>query len=828
MDIDIELYRREVRVSTHPLVRLSAIDISPERPARTFVFVHGFAGNAGQWRYQLQKFSDDSRVIALDLRGHGLSDAPHSRYTVAEMLADLHAALDILQVPGQIVLAGHSFGGAIVTEYATAHPERVEKLVLIAASGEYRLAPTTLALLSLPTQLLNILHAAFVKKTIASPPGALQAYYHNAFKIWNGWSLFRGLTMPTLVIRGNRDRVLAPRLLAEVARAIPNAEEVDVGVSAHMVMLERREAVNRALERFVEGPQAKGRRGTQPLDDDRARLRKERPWLDHYDEGVPYTVGVPRVPMHRLLRSAARRFPNKTAIIFEGQRLSYRFLNRESSRFANLLRAKGLLPGDKVLLLLPNLPQTVIAYYGVLKMGGVVVFTTPLSEPDELARQIQDAGATALVTLTRLAETARIVKARTNLKHILFTNVKDYLPPLKRALFTLTREAKEGHRLPFQLEHGMVLLSAEINQHGSHAPEIEVQPDDLALIQYTSGTTAQPKGVMLSHRNLVANAMQTRHWIPALKEGREVFLSVLPFSHVYGMTAAMNVPVALAAGMVILPTFATESVLKAIHRYRPTIFPGVPTMYVAINNYPGVRRFGISSIKACISGAAPLPVEVQEAFEKLTRGRLVEAYGLTEATTGTHANPLNSLRKIGTIGIPFPSTEAKIVDLATGKDLPANQLGELAVRGPQVMLGYWNAGEDSRKYITRDGWLLTGDVARMDDDGYFEIVARKRDMILAGEYQVYPRDVEEVLYEHPKVKEVAVVGVQPPKWPFQKVKAYVVPKDGVTISAEELTALCQRRLDEYAVPWQIEFRKELPKNFVGKVLRRLLVEENES
>lgn len=829
MDIDIELYRREVRVSTHPLVRLSAIDISPERPARTLVFIHGFAGNAAQWRYQLHKFSDDSRVIALDLRGHGLSDAPHSRYTVAEMVADIHVALEVLHVPGSIVLMGHSFGGAIVTEYATAHPERVEKLVLIAASGEYRLTTGTLALLSLPTQLLNVIHTAFVKQTISSPPGALQAYYHNAFKTWNGWSLFRGLTMPTLVIRGNRDRVLAPRLFAEVARAIPNAEDVDVGVSAHMVMLERREAVNRAIERFVEGAKAKGRRGSGPLEDDRTRLRKERPWLDHYDEGVPYTVGVPRVPMHRLLRSAARRFPNKTAIIFEGQHLSYRTLNRESSRFANLLRAKGLLPGDKVLLLLPNLPQTVIAYYGVLKMGGVVVFTTPLSEPDELARQIKDAGATVLVTLTRLAETARAVKARTNLKHIIFTNVKDYLPPLKRLLFTLTREAKEGHRLSKPLDKGMVLLSAELasGRYGPHAPEIEVQPDDLALIQYTSGTTAQPKGVMLSHRNLVANAMQTRHWIPALKEGRELFLSVLPFSHVYGMTAAMNVPVALAAGMVILPTFSTEAVLKAIQRYRPTIFPGVPTMYVAINNYPDVRRFGINSIKACISGAAPLPIEVQEAFEKLTRGRLVEGYGLTEATTVTHANPLNSLRKVGAIGIPLPSTEAKIVDLATGKDLSVNQLGELAVRGPQVMLGYWNAGDESRRYITRDGWLLTGDVARMDDDGYFEIVARKRDMILAGEYQVYPRDVEEVLYEHPKVKEVAVVGVQPPKWPFQRVKAYVVPKDGATLNAEELTALCKRRLDEYAVPWQIEFRKELPKNFVGKVLRRLLVEEGE-
>jgi long-chain acyl-CoA synthetase len=300
---------------------------------------------------------------------------------------------------------------------------------------------------------------------------------------------------------------------------------------------------------------------------------------------------------------------------------------------------------------------------------------------------------------------------------------------------------------------------------------------------------------------------------------------VLPFSHSYGMTAAMNIPVALAATMLVLPTFVTEDVLRAIQRYHPTIFPGVPTMYTAISSYPGVRRFGIQSIKACISGAAPLPVEVQESFEKLTRGRLVEGYGLTEATTVTHANPLQGLRKVGSIGVPLPSTEAKIVDLAHGRDLPAGKVGELAVRGPQVMLGYWNAGNASREFINRDGWLLTGDLARMDEDGYFEVVARKREMILAGDYQVYPRDVEEVLYENPKVKEVAVVGVQPPKWPFQRVKAYVVLRDGATASADELMEMCRRRLDEYAVPWQIEFRKELPKNFVGKVLRRVLVEE---
>jgi long-chain acyl-CoA synthetase len=821
VDVDIELYRREARISGQPLVRLSAIDIAPDRPVRTLVLIHGFGGNAAQWRYQLQHFSVTSRVIALDLRGHGLSDKPHSDYSMPSLVADIAAALRVLEAPEQFVLVGHSFGGAIVSEFAAAHPERIERLVLIASAGEYRLTPLHQIALRLPTSLLNLAHVVYAHRIIAATPYVMKTMHRNTVSRWNGWSLFRGLTVPTLVIRGNRDRVLSAKSFEEVARTLPNAEEVDVGASAHMVMLERREAVNRAIERFVEG--TRSRRQTA---DDRAQLRRERIWLDHYPEGVPYTLGLPPVPIHRLLRSAARRFPLRPALRYEGGTLTYRRLNRESSRFANLLRGLGLARGDKALLLLPNLPQTVITYFGVLKAGGVVVFTTPLSEPEELARQVREAGARVLVTLTRLADTAQRVKAQTQLEHVILTNVKDYLPEPRRLLFSLLREAREGDRPPAALEPGFMLLSEELYKYGPHAPEVEVQGDDLALLQFTSGTTARPKGVMLSHRNLVANALQTRHWFPNLDEGREVFLSVLPVSHAYGMTAAMNVPVALAATMIVLPSFITETVLKAIRRYRPTIFPGVPTMFTAINNFPGVRRYGIGSMKACVSGAAPLPVEVQEAFEKLTRGRLVEGYGLSEATTVTHGNPLQGLRKLGSIGLPLPSTEARIVDLTNPRRaLAPGQIGELAVRGPQVMLGYWNDPEATRQCLTKDGWLLTGDVARMDEEGYFEVVARKREMILAGEYQVYPRDVEEVLYENPKVKEVAVVGVQPPRWPFQRVQAFVVLREGADASEDELRAYCQRRLEEYAVPWKIEFRKELPKNFVGKVLRRLLVEE---
>ncbi|RME07818.1 MAG: long-chain fatty acid--CoA ligase, partial [Anaerolineae bacterium] len=356
-------------------------------------------------------------------------------------------------------------------------------------------------------------------------------------------------------------------------------------------------------------------------------------------------------------------------------------------------------------------------------------------------------------------------------------------------------------------------------------PAVEVSSDDLAAVLYTSGTTAEPKGVCLTHYNLVANAFQTRHWIPEIRYGRETFLAVLPLTHSYGMTTAMNIPIVIAATIVLLPVFELTQVLEHIRQYRPTIFPGVPSMYALINQAPDVRSYGLDSIRACISGAAPLPVEVKEAFEKLTHGKLVEGYGLTEASPVTHANPLDGLEKAGSIGVPIPNTDARIVDLVTGEDLPPGQIGELLVRGPQVMRGYWPLEDAATANAAfRDGWLVTGDVAVMDPDGFFTIISRKRDTIMTGEYSVYPRDVEEVLYENNKVLEAAVVGVSAGE-DGQRVKAFVVPRPGTTLTKEELLELCRKRLAEYAVPWEIEFREELPKSFIGKVLRRMLVEE---
>jgi long-chain acyl-CoA synthetase len=330
----------------------------------------------------------------------------------------------------------------------------------------------------------------------------------------------------------------------------------------------------------------------------------------------------------------------------------------------------------------------------------------------------------------------------------------------------------------------------------------------------------------------MVNISQVRHWMPDAQHGREVILSVLPLSHAYGVTDCLNLPVALAGSVVLLPTVRIDEILQAIKRYHPSIFPGIPSLYLAIENYPKVRSYGVGSIRICVSGSAPLPVEVQEAFEKLTRGRLVEGYGLTEASPATHANPLKGERRVGSIGIPLPGTQARIVDLKSGEPLPPGEVGELLIRGPQVMQGYWQMPEETAQ-VLKDGWLHTGDLAAMDEDGFFSIIERKKDLILSGPYNVYPRDVEEVLYEHPKVLEAAVVstpmagsngidgnGAAPS--PF--IKAVVVLKRGEKATADELLALCRERLDAYQVPKQIEFRTELPKNIVGKVLRRLLIE----
>jgi long-chain acyl-CoA synthetase len=793
MEVDLELYREEVVISENPLIRLSAIEVSPEEPVGTIVMVHGYGGYAMQWQYQLKAFADRYRVIAYDLRGHHHSDAPYSKYDMAEYQRDLDLLLEKLNVEMPFILMGHSFGGAVVTEFAHRRPQDVSRLVLVATTGEYTLFPGGPQLLSLPLTILRPIRR-LVRKQLYAPAHVLKYTYFNAMSIWNGWSMFKDLRMPVLVIRGDRDQLYPTAVFEQVARNIPNSEDVNVGVSSHLVMLERADAVTRAIERFLGEAGGAGAGSGRKWRDTGAhdtRLLFDRPWIKHYERGVPATLGFPRRGLHRLLRSAERRHSKRPAIFFGGRKLTYRELDHEVNRLANALRSLGVQKETKVMILLPNCTQFVIAYYAVLKAGGIVVSSSPTNHRTELRRQIEDSGAEILITLTLFSKTVREELNRPPIRAVIYTNIKEYFSPWLRFLFTTQRENKEGHRMTGSLEKNEYLWPQLRKQHPPTAPKVDIRSDDVAVIQYTGGTMSQPKGVMLTHYALLANTLQTRHWVTGLREGRERIMCVVPFSHIYGMTAGMNVSIALGSCMIIMSNFTTKGVLEMIKQHRPTLFPGVPTFYMSINNFPKVRRFGISSIKACISGAAPLPVEVQEAFEKLTRGRLVEGYGLTEAGPVTHANPLNGLRKVGSIGIPVPGTDARIVDLADGLTaVPPGQIGELAVRGPQIMKGYLR-GEDTEKALTEDGWLLTGDVARMDEDGYCQIISRKKEMILAGKYQVYPRDIEEVLYEFPGIKEVAVVGLARPESAGEKVVAYVVPRDGSTLSKEELMAFCK-------------------------------------
>jgi long-chain acyl-CoA synthetase len=829
IQLDFDFYRVEVPIRGLSKVALSVVDIQPEGLTRTIVFVHGYAGCVETWEYQINHFAREYRVVAPDLRGHGQSDAPFTQYTMPELVGDLQTIVEELDLPEQFVLVGHSFGGSICVEYANAYPERLEKLVLIATAGEYPLPRAASWLSRVPTAAFRPLWR--YRPRWNAEIHVVKRMMLNNLNKWQGWSLLRNIRTPTLVITGERDRFLPREVSEDVGKMVPNAQVIDVGASKHKVQLERYQAVNRAIDRFI-APDPDGQRASWREQATQAQTMQNRPWLKSYGKHTPYTVPIPRQPLHRFLEAAADRVPKRPATVFYDSKLTYQQLERRVNQFAHALHGLGVGPGDRVMLVLPNIPQMIIAFYGTMKIGGVPVLPNPDADELQITEQARQTSARVLVTLRDFAGLAQAVQAATQLS-VVFADIRNAVSSRVYRDLLARWEAAGLHNgdepVPdvlsgTEVRNGHYMMDRLMMDAAREPPGVEVSADDIAAILYTSGTTDVPKGVCLTHTNLVANVLQTRHWIPDVHYGQETMLSVLPLTHCYGLTTGMNIPIALGATIVLLPVFQIRQVLEHIRDYKPTIFPGVPSMYVAINQAPDVRSYNLSSIKACMSGAAPLPVEVQEAFEKLTRGRLVEGYGLTEAGPVTHANPLVGVRKIGSIGIPLPNTDAKIMDLVTDEELPAGQLGELVVKGPQIMQGYWEDEEDGdAESVLKDGWLYTGDVAIMDDDGYFQIISRKRDTILAGDYSVFPRDVEEVLYENNKVLEVAVVGV-PSEQSGQRVKAFVVPRPGTNLSEQELLDLCHRRLDEYAVPWEIEFRDELPKSFIGKVLRRMLVE----
>ena len=564
----------------------------------------------------------------------------------------------------------------------------------------------------------------------------------------------------------------------------------------------------------------------------------EKPWLKFYEPSVRSTLDYPPVPMHRFLEDAAAQYPNRTATIFGNvvhqlggalmdAKLTYKQLDELVNRLANALSALGVKKGDRVALYLPNCPQYVIGFYAILKLGAIVAPNNPLYVPRELEFQLNDAGAESIICLSRFYPNVQKIRANTKLKNVIVTNIKEYFPPFLKTLFGLAVEKKEGHRVtlaPGDRWFQDVLASASATKLNA-----DVRPEDTAVLLYTGGTTGVPKAAVITHQNLVANALMAREWIVRPNGGRpDAVMTALPLYHSYAMTTCMNLAVVIGGAMILIPNpRELAHVLKSIDRHAPTMFPGVPTMYVAINNYPDLSKYNLKSIKACVSGAAGLPVEVQKKFQELTGARLVEGYGLSEATPVTHANPVFGENRIGTIGLPWPDTEAKVMDIETGKtEMPPGESGELVIRGPQVMRGYWNKPEETRQTL-RDGWLYTGDIAVMDKDGYFQIVDRKKDMIIVGGFNVYPREVEEVLFQHPKVLEATVAGVPDPK-SIERVKAYVVLKPGQTATVDELMAFCKEHLTNYKRPAMIEFRDSLPKTMVGKILRRQLVAEDKT
>ncbi|MEL4025759.1 AMP-binding protein [Lysinibacillus endophyticus] len=547
-------------------------------------------------------------------------------------------------------------------------------------------------------------------------------------------------------------------------------------------------------------------------------------WLSQYPEEIPHSLTYEDIPVQSLLTRAYEKHPNKISVHFMGRDLTFKEVYESSLKFANYLRRLGVEKGDRVAIMLPNCPQAVIAYYGVLFAGGIVVQTNPLYTERELQYQMEDSGAKVILSLDILYPRITKVIKRTKIENVIITAIKDYLPFPKNLIYPFIQKKQYGFSV--KVEHkGITHLFTEIMRTQEPA-SLEVDfnsEDDIALLQYTGGTTGSPKGVMLTHKNLIANTKMCDAWMYKCKDGEEVFLGVLPFFHVYGMTTVLILSVMKYSKMVLLPKFDIEQTLKAIDKHKPTLFPGAPTMYIGLLNHPEIGKYDLSSIKACLSGSAPLPVEVQEKFEAITGGKLVEGYGLTETSPVTHVNFIWGTRVKGSIGVPWPDTDAVILRSSDGTILPPGEIGEIAIKGPQVMKGYWNRPEDTAMTFI-DGWFLTGDLGYMDENGYFYVVDRKKDMIIAGGFNIYPREVEEVLYEHDAVQECVVAGIPDP-YRGETVKAYIVLKEGKSVTEEELDKYCRQNLAAFKVPRYYEFRKELPKTAVGKILRRTLVEE---
>lgn len=544
----------------------------------------------------------------------------------------------------------------------------------------------------------------------------------------------------------------------------------------------------------------------------------EKIWLNSYDQNVPTTLDYRESSMHEVLTETAGIYSERPALSFFGARLTFKQLERQTNQLANGLLDMGVQAGDKVALLLPNMPQTVIAVYASWRIGAVVVMNNPLYTDSELLHQLNDSGARFLICLDLLVPRMQAIRSKTFVDKIIVTHIRDYLSFPKKQLFPyLARDKHRNIEPAAEIIEWTKLLAGSSDSH----PGISVDIDAIAALQYTGGTTGVSKGVVLTHRNFTVNCQQGRAWIPDLKSGESVVLGSLPIFHAFGLFA-MNMCVLAGFKNVLIPRPEPKTILDAIQKEQVTLFPGVPTMFIGMLEEPKLKKYNLSSLKICISGAAPCPVEVIRNFEAASDARIIEGYGITEASPATCLNPVVGVNKAGSIGLPLSDTEIKIIDLVDDdKELDVDEVGELCFKGPQVSArGYYNMPDETAATFS-DGWLRTGDIAKVDADGYVWIVDRKKDMIISGGYNVYPRDIEEVLYEYPGVIEVCVKGISD-SYRGESVKAYVVVRPDVTITENELIDWCRQKLASYKVPKIIEFREDLPKSAVGKILRKEL------
>jgi long-chain acyl-CoA synthetase len=548
---------------------------------------------------------------------------------------------------------------------------------------------------------------------------------------------------------------------------------------------------------------------------------EDKPWLASYEKGVPPKVDYEEIAMPAILERSTDQFPEKMAVLFQGYKITYRQLDDMVNRFAVCLHEFGIKKGDSVAILLPNLIPCIAAYFAILKLGAIAVMNNPLYSDRELEHQFNDSESKVLITLDLLGNRMIDLRPKTQIKQIVYTSIGDYLPFPKNLLFPLVAK-KKNLAADVKSADNLFKWKDLLAAHPSNAPLVELSLDDVAMYQYTGGTTGVSKGVMLTHGNLSRQVQQVAAWFPTFNKGTEMMLGALPYFHVFGLSTAMNFAIYMGWGQLLVPKPQPEALLETIAKFKPTFAPLVPMMYIGMLNHPNISKVDMTSIKGCFSGSAPLPLEVIKEFEQKTGAVIVEGFGLTESTPVTHINPFaGGKRKVGSIGVPISDTQCRIVDIDDGEtDVATGETGELLVKGPQVMKGYHNKPEETAATLT-DGWLHTGDIGKMDEEGYFYIVDRKKDMIISGGYNVYPRDIEEVFYQHPQVLEATAIGVPHPTR-GEQVKVFVVLKEGETATLEELIEFCKDKLAAYKLPTEIEFRVELPKSNVGKILKKEL------